>query len=413
MGKYDLIVGIDVGTAKICSVIAEAQSGEIQLLGTGVAPSRGLKKGVVVNLSETINSIKQSLDLAEKHSETSVESAFVSLGGAYVRSQNSSGQTEVRNRSGEIDADDIRRAVSDARQLKFPENYQLIHVLTQNFTVDGQEGIVDPIGMFGSCLGVNLHVVVNASAVVRNIVQAINKADVAVEALVLQQLASAEAILSEDEKDLGTFVIDIGGGTTDIAAYSQGSIWHSEVLPMGGHLITKDIAITLKTPVAEAENLKIEVGSVYPESIPHEEFVEVSEVGSARRRTVSRRQLCQVIQARCDQILKSIAEIVAKTGLNTDLMTGVVLTGGGALMDGLADRVEQFLQMPARIGYPLNLVNQDDESYHPSYATALGLLRYANDLRNRKDNGYSAIMAAPSQPAKRGRMTNWIVEKIG
>ena len=412
MGKYDLIVGIDVGTAKICSVIAEAQNGEIQLLGTGVAPSRGLKKGVVVNLSETINSIKQSLDLAEKHSKTSVNSAFVSLGGAYVRSQNTSGKTDVRNRSGEINLEDIQRAVSDARKLEFPKNYQLIHGLTQSFTVDDQQGIVDPIGMFGSRLGVNLHLVVNASAVVQNIVNAINKANVAVDALVLQQLASAEAILSEDEKDLGTFVIDIGGGTTDIAAYSQGAIWHSEVLPMGGNLITKDIAITLKTPLAEAENLKKEVGSVYPESVPPEEFVEVSEVGSSRPRTVSRCQLCQIIQARCDQILQMIAKIVVKTGLNTDLMTGVVLTGGGALMDGLTDRVEQFLQMRARIGYPINLVDQNDESYHPSYATALGLLRYANDLRNRENKGYSSVLT-PARQAKTGRMKNWIVEKIG
>lgn len=411
--KKERIAGIDIGTTKICTAIGQSEHGRLRLLGAGTAPSKGLRKGIVVNLSETIQSIKTSLELAEEQSQTVVESACVSVGGAYIRGLNSRGETQVRGRNGEIGGDDVERAVSMARDLEIPENYEVIHVLTQTYCLDGQEGIVDPVGMFGRHLAVKLHLVVNASAIVQNIVNAVNKANVVVEGVVMQQLASAESILSEDEKELGTFVVDIGGGTTDVAVYSQGSVWHSEVLPMGGNLITKDLAIGLKAPIQEAEQIKKMAGSVFPESVPVEEMVEISEVGTRRRRTVARRQVSEIVRARCDEVLDAVHQIARKVGLNRDLITGVVLTGGGSLLDGLTDRAEQIFQMPVRLGYPINVVDRDSEICHPAYSTALGLLKYSSQIRDPDGLGPVRGFFAPRGGwARTERMKNWLLEKI-
>src|SRR5690606_17236184 len=226
--KRRLLAGIDVGTTKICATIAELDDKNIEILGTGLSPSRGLSKGIVVNLSETIESVRDSLEQAEKQSDTVVESAFVSVGGTFLRSVNSSGRTEVKGKNGEVTLEDIGRAVADAQRFDIPEEYEIIHVLTQSFKLDGHNGIINPVGMTGRNLSVNLHLVLNAAAVVQNIVNAINKAGVVVNGVVMQQLASAEAVLTEDEKELGTILVDIGGGTTDVAAYVQGSIRHSQ-----------------------------------------------------------------------------------------------------------------------------------------------------------------------------------------
>jgi len=409
--KTQILAGIDVGTTKICSTCARTVGDRVEILGTGWAPSRGLKKGVVVNLSETIDSIRHSLEEVEKQSNAAVESAFVSIGGAFIRAVNSEGQTDVRSRSGEITEEDVERAIAAASSMEVPEEYQVIHKLTRSFTVDGQNGIVNPLGMSGRQLSVSLHVVMNASPVVQNIVNAINKAGVLVDGVVMQQLASAEAVLSEDEKEIGTILVDIGGGTTDVAVYSQGSIWHSEVLPMGGTMITKDIAIGLKIPLQEAEELKREAGCVFPESVPPEELIEVSEVGSGRRRTMSRRRLCEIIQARCDEILGAIAQVISRVGVQSDLVTGVVMTGGGSLLDGLVNRAEQLLGMSVRVGYPINVVPREHRAFHPAYATCLGLLRYTRDVQGRVPlNGRPMRGGRPMGAAERVR--SWFLERI-
>ena len=412
MGKKQFLAGIDVGTTKICTTCAQSENGSTQILGTGWAPSRGLKKGVVVNLSETVDSVKISLEEAERHSQTSIESAYVSIGGVYIRGINSAGETQVRSKTGEITHEDVSRAVTAATSVDMSEDYQVIHILTRDFKVDTQAGVIDPLGMNGKHLSVALHLVLNASAVVQNIVNAINKAGVFVSGVVMQQLASAEAVLSDDEKELGTVLVDIGGGTTDLAFYSQGSIFHSEVIPAGGNLITKDIAIGIKAPLAEAEQLKRTVGSVFPESVPVEELIEVSEIGSGQRRTTSRRHLCQIIQARCDEILGAVAEAIAQVGIQKELIMGVVITGGGSLLDGLVDRAEQILEMPVRIGYPINVVSHEHAAFHPAYSTSLGLLKYTQDVQGRVAVGHEP--ARGSRPRDRGeRMKNWIMEKIG
>lgn len=411
--KKRLLAGIDVGTTKICTVIAEVNDQQIEIRGSGLSPSRGLRKGVIVNLTETIESIKDSLEKAEEEAQSVVEAAFVSVGGGFVRGYNSRGRTEVRSKAGEVCPDDIGRAVADARNLEIPENFEVIHVLTQAFNLDGHDGIVNPLGMTGKHLTVNLHLILNASAVVQNIVNAINKSGVVVHGVVLQQLASAESVLTADEKEMGAVLVDVGGGTTDIAVYQNGSIWHSEVLPIGGSLITKDIAIGLKAPLEEAEQLKKGAGNVFPEEVSEEEVIEVDEVGSRRRRTYSRRLLCQIIQARCDEILEAVARVKRDLGIRSDLITGMVFTGGGSLLDGMIERAEATLDLPVRLGYPVNVARPSQEIFHPGYSTALGLLKYSREINGEQVGKVLAAALAGRPRWSTERVKNWIFERIG
>jgi cell division protein FtsA len=412
MGKKQITAGIDVGTTKIFSCIADLSGERVAVLGTGWAPSRGLKKGMVVNLSETFQSIKESLDRAESEANVVIESAYVSVGGRLLRSVNTSAETEIRGKSGRVSNEDISRAVLEAQQLQTPNDSEIIHVLTQSFRLDDQDGIQDPVGLRGSRLSVRLHVVFNATAVVQNIVSAINRADVNVLGVVMQQLASGQAVLTEDEKELGTVLIDVGGGTTDISVYNQGSIWHSEVLPMGGSLITKDIAIGLRAPLQEAERLKIDMGSVYYDSISDEETVEIQEIGTGRSQTFPRRLLCEIIEARCEEILQNAAAVIRRSGAQTDLLSGVVLTGGGALMHGFVERAQEILAVPVRLGIPIDLDCSNNDILHPAYATGLGLLKYAHSLRTRDAIKIAKESVSPQPKATTERLKNWIFEKI-
>ena len=399
----------------MCAFVAVSEGSGLNVIGMGLAPARGLRQGMVTNLSETIDSIRLALERAESQSETVIESAYVSIGGEYLRGINCFGIAEITGRNQEVIPEDIQKAATDASDVEIPKEFEVVHVLTQRFQVDGQDGISDPLGMSGRQLGVNLHVVINASAVLRNIISAVNKAGVVVDGVAMQQLASSEAILSDDEKELGTFIVDIGGGTTDIAFYSHGAVWYSGVVPQGGDFITKDIAIGLKVPISEAETVKKNVGNVFPENVPLEEMIEVTEVGSGDKRMVSRQLLCRIIQARCDELLNRVAKITREVGTKTELSTGVVLTGGGAMLEGLRDRAELVLKMPVRLGYPVNLAANGDSIYNPAFCTGLGLLKYAHDL-----NGSNSTTALPnlknltsnrSKP-RRDRMRNWFLEKI-
>ena len=411
--KKWLIVGIDVGTTKICSVVARKKGERLEVLGSGWTPSRGLRRGVVVNLSETVSSVRNSLEQAEEEAQSVVESAYVSVGGAYMRSRNSSGQTEVRGRNNQVSTDDINRVVSKAKKLELPADYEIIHALTQTFCLDGQTDVVNPLGMSGRSLSVSLHLVLNASSVVQNIVNAINKADVMVSGVAMQQLASAEAVLTKDEKELGSVLVDLGGGTTDIAIYKQGYIYHSEVIPLGGALITKDIAIGLKAPLDEAEEIKKEMGVVFAHSVPEEEIVEITEVGTGRHRAISRRLLCQIVEARADEILSAVAKVLKRLGIQSDLITGAVFTGGGSLLEGLPERAEQILGLPVRVGHPTGFVTRNEGIFHPAYSTALGLLKCAENAQGAETTEItkSALLATPRATTE--RLKNWIIDRIG
>jgi cell division protein FtsA len=411
--KRWLIAGIDVGTTKVCSVIAEADNGHLKVLGAGWSNARGLKKGVVINLSETTRSVKDSLEKAEAEAQSVVESSYVSVGGGYLRSQNTSGHTDVRGKNGQVTAEDIGRAVAEAQSYELPEDYQILHALTQNFSLDGKDGVLNPLGMSARHLAVNLHLVLNASAVVQNVVNVINNSGVVVDGVVMQHLASAEAVLTSDEKELGALLIDIGGGTTDIALFLGGSIWHSAVLPVGGSLITKDIAIGLKAPLNEAEELKREMGTVFSTVIAKEELIEIGEMGTGRYRTIPRRLLCQIIEARCDEILDEIARIVSKSRIRPELLTGAVFTGGGALLHGLLDRAEQVLGMPVRLGHPINVESANEDVFHPAFSTALGILSYASKMRDEELAKLAKPAFISGPKARTERLKHWIFERIG
>jgi len=279
--------------------------------------------------------------------------------------------------------------------------------------VDNQDEINDPIGLSGERLSVHLHLVMNVSAVIENTISAINKAGVVVDKVVMQQLASAEAVLTEDEKELGSVLIDIGGGTTDISVYSKGSIWHSEVLPMGGNLITKDIAIGLKAPLEEAEEIKKELGSVYPFDVPEEEVLEIGQIGTGRKRTISRRLLCQIIEARCEEILEAIEKVIRKVGIKKDLVTGIVLTGGGALQEGLTRRAEEMLDLPIRLGAPCGFEVRDQAVLHPAYSTALGLLKIHAWTASESLAKAIRPRLFDKPKATTEKLKNWFFEKIG
>lgn len=395
--------GIDVGTTKICTCIAEVDGDRVEVLGTGVCRSEGLQKGLVVNLSKTIASVKSAIEKAEKEAGTVIESAWVSVGSQFIRGTNSQAETEIRGKNGRVTREDVQRVVELARAFELPEDYQVLHTLPQVFRLDQQEGVLDPLGMTGHRLSVSAHVVVNANAVVDNVTSAINRAGVVVREVVMQQLASGEAVLTPDEKELGCVLVDIGGGTTDIAVYHRGRIWHSEVIPMGGSLITKDIALGLRAPMEEAEQLKIRSGSVFPHSVAEEEIVQISEMGTGRLQSFSRRSLCQIVEARCDEIILAVAHTLRRAGVQPDVSCGIVMTGGGALMDGLVERAAEQLGMPVRLGRPLGFGDRR-ELIHPSYSTALGLLRYAVD----KEGSLAGFTTRPNLFTRPWAATEWV-----
>ena len=406
------LVGVDVGTTKICSAIARIEQEELRVSGVGVSPSNGLKKGVVVNLTETIESVKRSLDQAERDARVGVDSVFVSVGGVHVQGLNRSGKTDIRSKSGEVGKEDISRALADARAIQLPRDYEIIHMLTQGFAVDGQGHTKDPLGLVGRRLSVNLHLVLNAAAALQNVVNAVNKVGVGVNAVVMQQLASAEAVLTEDEKELGVILLDIGGGTTDFAFYRLGTIWESAVLPMGGDLVTKDIAIGLKVALEDAERLKKEHGTVFPERVDSEAVLEIREIGTGRPQNLLYQDLCRVIEARCREILSEARKLADQIHTRRELLTGVVITGGGSLLDGLAEQAEEILEMPVRIGYPMPMESETELAFDPSHATALGLLRFALEMHGMgSGNGAGTILPEPPT-AKRGGLMDWLFRKV-
>lgn len=410
MAKQKIITAVDIGSSKVATVIAEMGEGPIRIIGAGLRPSKGVRRGVIVNMGETVECLRQALEQAEQEADASTDGAFVTVGGAYVKGLNSSGSVEIRNRFNEISADDLLRAVREAQDFDFeiPKNSRILHVLRRSFAVDGQEGISDPEGMSGRVLTAHVHVVLNASTVVSNIVRALNKIDARAETAVAQQVASGQAVLSRDERELGVVLIDIGGGTTDLAVYRQGAIMHTQSFPVGGSNLTKDVAIGLKTTLAEAERLKRNAGSVHPEEISEGDLVQVRQIGSDDKAAVSRQLLCQIIRARFDEILDLIQQDLVRLDLNKEYMTGVVLTGGGSLLEGARQRAQEVLGLSVRGGFPSNVVGAESDFHHPSYASVLGLLAYAREVQFQPER--STLPLPPS--AARAKVKRWLQQKI-
>ncbi|MEO6893134.1 MAG: cell division protein FtsA [Ktedonobacteraceae bacterium] len=370
-----VIVGIDVGTTKICVLVGDLdRDGKLNIVGVGTCPSQGLRRGVVVNIEETVTSIAAALDRAERLSGKKITTAYVGIAGSHIESENSKGFVAISPSHRDIVQNDICRAIEVARAIAIPTNREVIHVIPRGYVVDGQEGIKNPIGMSGFRLEVETHIVTGAVSSIHNLIKCVQKARVEIEDLVLEPLASGEAVLADGETDLGVVLVDIGGGTTDIAVYTDGAIWQTVVLPIGGNLITSDIAIGLRLPFAVAEELKITYGHCNPASIADDDMIDLMQFMPDCNDLVPRKLLAEIIQARVEELFEMVHDEIKKSGYDGLLPAGLVLTGGTAELPGILGQAGHILDLPARIGSPLGLHGLADSICRPAYATSVGLL---------------------------------------
>ncbi len=376
MEREAVLVGIDVGTTKVCALIGEvSRDGKLTIMGHGTVPASGLKKGVVVNIDQTVRSISDAVERAERLSGWKIDRAFVGVGGNHVTSQNSQGQVAVTAHTREVSREDVNRAIEVARAVSIPSNREVLHVERRGFTVDGQEGVKDPLGMSALRLEIETHIVTASATAVQNLTKCVQQAGVKIDELVVNSLASAEAVLTPTEKELGVAVADIGAGTIDLALFSDGSPFHTSVLPIGGNNVTNDVAIGLKTSLQVAEELKIRHGTCDLHSIGDDEEISVAVLGEDAGRTVSRLEVCQIIEARMRETFELLRAEMNQAGPGM-LPAGIILTGGGAQLGGAAELGREVLQMPVRIAGPSGIAGLTDTILTPSYATAVGLLEW-------------------------------------
>ncbi len=374
--KENIIVGLDIGTTKICAIVGEMTTSGIDIIGIGTHPSKGLRKGVVVNIDNTVESIKSTIEEAELMSGREIKSVFAGIAGGHIKSMNSHGIVAVKG--GEVEEADIKRAAEAAKAIAMPLDRRLIHVLPKYYIVDDQDGVRDPIGMSGVRLEAKIHIVTASVTSVENIVKSVNRVGLDVNDIVLEQLASSEAVMSQDEKELGVALVDIGGGTTDIAVFADGSIKYTAVLPIGGNYVTNDISVGLRTPAIVAEKTKMQYGCAYSPLISEDETIEVSSVGGRNPRKVSRHVLGDIIEPRVAEILSLAHREIIKSGYEDLLAAGVILTGGTSNIEGITELGEQVFNMPVRIGYPVDVGGIVDIINNPIYATAVGLVIYGS-----------------------------------
>ena len=369
----DLLVGLDIGTSKVVALVAElSPEGQFNVLGLGQTSSKGLKKGVVVNIEATVQSIQKALEEAELMSDRRIIQVFTGIAGNHIVSFNSSGMVAIRDK--EVGAGDVERVLETAKAINIPTDQQILHILIQEFIIDGQEDVREPIGMSGLRLEVKVHIVTGAVSAAQNIVKCVRRCGLEVNDLILQPLASSLAVLTDDEKELGVVLIDIGGGTTDIAIYSQGSIRHTAVIPIAGDQITNDIAMALRTPTIEAEDLKIHHGVAKQELADATAMIDVPGVGDREPRPMSKQALAAVIEPRVEELFTLVRNIVRESGYEDMVSSGIVLTGGTSMMPGMVELAEQVFLKHARIGSPEYRGHLHEVLRSPRYSTGLGLL---------------------------------------
>ena len=378
----DLIVGLDIGTSKVVAVVAELQpDGRFQVIGMGQHESKGLKKGVVVNIEATVNSIQRALEEAELMADCKIRDVYTGIAGSHIKSFNSSGMVAIKDK--EVTATDVARVIETAKAVSIPGDQQMLHVLTQEFIVDGQEDVREPLGMSGMRLEVKVHIVTGAVSAAQNIVKCVRRCGLEVQDLILQPLASSLATLTDDEKELGVVLVDIGGGTTDIAIFTGGAIRHTAVIPIAGDQITNDIAMALRTPTADAEDIKVSHGTAKQVLANADDMIEVPGIGERGPRMLSRQALAAVIEPRVEELFSLVQQVVRESGYEELLSSGVVLTGGTSLMDGMVELGEDIFLKPVRIGVPDYAGNLSDVVKSPRFSTAMGLLQEARVQRLR------------------------------
>ena len=401
----NLIVGLDIGTSKVVAVVAEVlPDGRHEVIGLGQHESKGLKKGVVVNIEATVESIQAALEEAELMADCKIRNVYTGIAGSHIRSFNSRGMVAIKDK--EVTAADVARVIETARAVNIPTDQQFLHTVSQEFVVDNQEDVREPIGMSGIRLEVKVHIVTGAVSAVQNIVKCIRRCGLEVSDLILQPLASADAVLTEDEKELGVVLIDIGGGTTDIAVFTEGAIRHTAVIPIAGDQITNDIAMALRTPTLEAEEIKMRYGVAKQVLVDPAETIEVPGLGDRGPRTLSRQMLAAVIEPRVEELFALALQVVRESEYEEVLSSGVVLTGGTALMPGIAELAEDIFLKPVRLGIPQYNGQLADVVRSPRYSTAHGLLAEAKKQYMR---GTVVTKQQGSTKALLQRMKEWFM----
>jgi cell division protein FtsA len=374
----DVIVGLDIGTSKVLALVGEITAdGAIEVIGLGSQPSRGLKKGVVVNIESTVQSIQRAVEEAELMADCEINSVYAGIAGSHVRSLNSHGVVAIRDR--EVTHGDVEHVIDAAKAVAIPADQRILHVLPQEFLIDGQEGIRDPIGMSGVRLEAKVHIVTGADSAAQNIIKCVQRCGLVVEDVVLEQLASSFAVLTDDEKELGVCLVDVGGGTTDIAVFSGGAIRHTAVIPIAGDQVTNDIAVSMRTPTQYAEDIKIRYACALSQLANPDESIEVPSVGDRPARRLARQTLAEVVEPRYEELFNLIREELRRSGFEEVIAAGIVLTGGSARMEGAIELAEEIFHVPVRLGLPGQVKGLSDVVRNPIYSTAVGLLLYARE----------------------------------
>ena len=410
MASEDLIVGLDIGTTKVCVIIGQiGEQGTVEITGVGITPSRGLRRGVVINIDATVKAIASAMEEAEMMSGREVQNVYAGIAGGHIEGVNSRGVVAVTGKKREIDKDDIDRVIDAARAIVIPMDREVLHVIPQEYIVDGQSGIRSPQGMIGVRLEAEVHIVTGAVSSAQNIIRCVNRAGFKVNDIVLEPIAAARSVLTNDEKELGVLLVDLGGGTTDVLVYHEGVPYHTEVLALGGDHVTSDLSIMLRTPSEAAEQIKREAACCFQPALDEPDAeTSIPGVGGRPPHIVTRRELAEIIQPRMSEMLSSVKNQIEAAGYLTRLSGGVVLTGGGALMPGTAELASEVFGLPARIGYPARLGGLVPEYHSPIFATGVGLVQYGASRQgveqlnmNTSEAGFTSVWA---------RMRKWFGE---
>lgn len=404
----EIIVGLDIGTTKICAVVGEIVPGGVEIIGIGSHPSEGLRKGVVINIEKTVNSIKEAIEEAETMAGCEIGSVYAGIAGGHIKGFNSHGVIALKEK--EVTKKDLDRVIEAASAVAIPMDREVIHVLPQEYIVDEQDGIADPLGMSGVRLEAKIHIVTGAVTSAQNIIKCANRAGLDVHDIVLESLASSEAVLSDEERNLGVALIDFGGGTTDMAVFSKGSIKHTSVLALGGDNLTYDISIGIRTPRLEAEKIKMKYGCALTSMIGKDETIEVPGVGGRKARVLPRQILGEILEPRVEEILTLIQNELIRSGYEEMVNSGIVITGGSAELSGVTEIAEQIFNVPARMGYPEGIGGLVEVVNKPMYATAVGLVLYGA----KRSNGHKKFRIRDTNIFSRvtERMKRWFKDVI-
>ncbi len=395
----NLIVGLDIGTSKVVAIVGEISGDEIEIIGLGSCRSRGLKKGVVINIESTVHSIQRAIEEAELMAGCEIHSVYAGIAGSHIRSLNSHGIVAIRDH--EVAMGDVDRVIDAARAVAIPADQKILHILPQEFVIDHQEGVKEPIGMSGVRLEAKVHMVTGAVSAAQNIIKCVRRCGLEVDDVILEQLASSYAVLTEDEKELGICLVDIGGGTTDIAVFTDGAIHHTAVIPIAGDQVTNDIAVALRTPTQHAEDIKVQYACALTQLANPEETIDVPSVGERPSRRLARQTLAEVVEPRYEELLTLIQAELRRSGFEDLVAAGVVLTGGSSKMEGVVELAEEIFHMPVRLGMPQHISGLVDVVKNPIYSTGVGLLLFG---RKQMQEGFPPLRASGGLL---GRMKSW------